>query len=169
MTALKIKKLFCILLALASITAILAGCGKNDSNEKRAEEIAVKVLSSTAEQRKKFSVEILKDTTREGIAGASGLIELYKKEYGEHLTDECIEAMLQNRAFPISDAEFFASSGDITAKEIKLTKSTASESSFDYTAKLFDGDNLFATASGSITFADASAQKAERITVKLTK
>lgn len=165
-----IKKIMCCVLAVISAFVLLAGCRANNGAEKRAEEIVAKVLTCSKESYEKFKATYLnqESVTGEGMTSASS-IELYKNEYGDYLTDACIELMLRNRYFPVANSDLFPNENGIIPKEITITRSASKENTFDYTAKIFAEEKEIASVSGTIAFADSKATKADSFSLKIEK
>ena len=101
------KKLRVILLAAVWITAMaMMGCQKDDSHsEQSAKAILESFLSSSVQEVQEYqntysglTAEAVGDQTGEsGIASVGGLEQYFKDKYGEIVTDECIECMIDNR------------------------------------------------------------------------
>lgn len=166
----KAKRFLCCLSVILLLFTLFSGCGAQASAKTRAEEIAVKVLTCTAEQRDSFGVTILGlEVTDAGIRSTKSFAKVLENEYGDYLTDECIEKAAENRYFLFGSSALKDIDGDITPKELKLTKSPSTDNAFDYTAELYVGGTRAATASGTITLSADETTKASSFTVKLVK
>lgn len=167
----KVKRFLCCISVILLLFTLFSGCGAKATDKKRAAEIAAKVLTCTAEQRSGSFVTILNlaSVSGAGILGIDSFAEPLRTEYGDYLTDKCIEKMAENRCFLFGNSDLENIDGDITPKEIKLTKSSSSENAFDYTAKLYTGDTCAATACGTIVLSADDTAKADSFTVKIEK
>lgn len=164
------KKPKCLFFAFISLLILLVACGTTETTKTRAEEIAVKILTCTAEQRDSFGVTILGlEVTDAGTQSIKSFAKVLENEYGDYLTDECIEKAAENRYFLFGSSALKDIDGDITPKELKLTKSPSTDNAFDYTAELYVGGARAATASGTITLSADETTKASSFTVKLVK
>ena len=101
------KKIRGILLAAVWITAMaVMGCQKDDSHsEQSVKAILESFLSCSVQDVQEYqntylglTAEAVGDQTGEsGIASVGGLEQYFKDKYGEIMTDECIESMIDNR------------------------------------------------------------------------
>lgn len=163
----KTKKILCCILAILSLTLLFAGCGAKKAEDKRAEEIAAKVLNCTKEQRDSFGVTILGKDGETSITVSDAAMELAKKEYGDYFTDDCIKTMLSNRYFLFGKLTDITT--DISAKQISVTRADGKDNDFTFTAELWADEKLVGNVSGTIGFSADDLQKASVFTLEIVK
>ena len=165
----RMKKIIVILLAAVWITAMaMMGCQKDDSHsEQSAKAILESFLSCSVQDVQEYqntysglTAEAVGDQAGEsGIASVGGLEQYFKDKYGEIMTDECIESMIDNRTIIqcMQLAEKYNS--DIVSKDIWFTKKAGAADTYTYEATVAPTSNkeneTFIT--GAITLTDGKA------------
>lgn len=170
------KKLRVILLSAVLITAmVVMGCQKDNSHsEQSAKAILESFLSCSVQDVQEYqdtysglTAEAVGDQTDEsGIASADGLEQYFKDKYGDIMTDECIESMIDNRTIIqcMKLAEKYDS--DMISKDIWLTQKAGAADTYTYEATVAPTSNqeneTFIT--GTITLTD---EKASYLTIEV--
>ncbi len=150
-------------------------CQKDDSHsEQSAKAILESFLSCSVQEVQEYqntysglTAEAVGDQTSEsGIASVGGLEQYFKDKYGEIMTDECIESMIDNRTIIqcMQLAEKYNS--DIVSKDIWLTKKAGAADTYTYEVTVAPTSNkeneTFIT--GAITLTD---EKASYLTIEV--
>lgn len=163
------KKLRVILLSAVLITAMaMMGCQKNDSHsEQSVKAILERFLSCSVQDVQEYqntysglTAEAVGDQTGEsGIASVDGLEQYFKDKYGDIMTDECIESMIDNRTIIQCMKLSEKYDSDILSKDIWLTQKTGTPDTYTYEATVAPTSNqeneTFIT--GAITLTDGKA------------
>lgn len=141
------------------IFAVSTGC--TDSDKKDIENIVSKAVSCTKEQVEKFNDFVTTD--------GENLSVFLNDEYGDVLTEKCIDNMAKNRYFLACRSLVEELNSNIAVKNIEITKSDSDGSVYRYTARLTAGGDNVGTAEGTVRFSDAENHKADLFTVKIKK
>lgn len=170
------KKIRVMLLAVLWVAAmVIMGCRKDDSHsEQSAKAILESFLNCKMQDVQEYqdtysglTSEAVGDQTYEsGITSVDGLEQYFKDKYGDIMTDECIESMIDNRTIIqcMKLAEKYDS--DIISKDIWLTKKARTSETYTYEATVAPASNQEneTLITGAITLSD---EKASYLTIEV--
>lgn len=166
-----------LVLAIASIAAIRYKRG-GDSKQ-QSEKTLNQLLSCTLRQAEDFEAAAV--SSRASIEAAEGEIGLaqgdgrlkdyLKKQFGDFMTNECIEDLAMSRTFYRSIALTKDFNSDIEAGEIMLTKRSGEEECYTFSAEIKTAAGTpAADTRGTISMKkDGDNWKASRITLNMSE
>lgn len=166
-----------LVLAIASIAAIRYKRG-GDSKQ-QSEKTLNQLLSCTLRQAEDFEAAAV--SSRASIEAAEGEIGLaqgdgrlrdyLEKQFGDFMTNECIEDLAMSRTFYRSIALTKDFNSDIEAGEIMLTKRSGEEECYTFSAEIKTAAGApAANARGTISMKkDGDNWKASRITLNMSE
>ena len=147
----RMKKIRVMLLAVLWLAAMaMMGCRKDDSHsEQSAKAILESFLSCSVQDVQKYqdtysglTSEAVGDQTYEsGITFVDGLEQYFRDKYGDIMTDECIESMIDNRTIIQSMKLAEKYDSNIVSKDIWLTKKAGTSETYTYEATVAPTSN----------------------------
>lgn len=151
---------------------------KQDQNnlEQQSKRAVYQLLSCTFLEVEDFDVVATQSSIELSADGEIGLTQdddklrdYFQKEFGDFMTDSCIEELAMSRIFYRSIALALKFDSDIEADEIKLTKRSKEQECFDFSAKMKTSAGDFAATSwGTISMEkDGTKWKASKITLNM--
>lgn len=171
------KRINTLIIVLLIAVTIISGCKKSsDESEQNAKAVLDQVLSCSLEEAGDFDALYAEMTEAEtghepGISSINEneMKDYFQQQFGDSITDECLEQMMKNRTCTLSMSLAKQYSSDIAAEEIQLERRSGEQVVFDFTARLMAVTDKEEAAyiTGNITMIyDESAWKASGLTVK---
>lgn len=143
------------------VVTVIWGCGKKgDESEQSAVNVLEQVFGCSlqdAEDLDAVFVEMKEEAeagSEPGISQAGeGLEDYFRNEFGNSMTEECLEKIMANRTCVLSRVLAKQVSSDIAVEEIEMKKRSGEQVIFDFSAKLIkaaDGTQI-SEINGNIT------------------
>lgn len=165
--------ILCLLLFL--IVAVFAGYRLYAGNsEQQANVVLERLLSCTLQEAEEFEEIMLSFAAKEAESDEVGMTQrdsdvskYFAEQFGELMTDSCMEGLVKNRNFYRGAALAKELHSDIKVVGIELTRKTDEEESYIFSAELETSKGeLAATVSGTISMSRVGKNwVAKRITM----
>lgn len=180
------KPAFRIVIPAVLVCMIAAVCfltnPKQDhkNSEQSAEAVLSQVLSCTLQEAADFDAyyeELLKASAEtsgtangSGMVSVTGLEDYFQKQYGDLMTDECLENMMGNRISTLIMRLARQYASDIAVEGIELQKRSGEQDMYDFNIRLVTvtGKEQIASAAGTIMMvSDGASWKASVLDIRL--